>query len=138
MTERRHPNIVNIDEVETRETNHGPFRHVEHQLAHPAGAQQLGGCLMTLPPGARAWPFHYHCANEEAIYIVSGTGTTRIGEQRIPVRAGDWISYVVGPEHPHQLINDGATPLVYLCISTTHTVEVVGYPDSKKVAMRAG
>ena len=38
----------------------------------------------------------------------------------------------------HQLINDGSEPLVYLAISTSHKCEVVGYPDSKKVAAMAG
>jgi uncharacterized cupin superfamily protein len=36
------------------------------------------------------------------------------------------------------MINDGDAPLVYLCLSTQHKCEVVGYPDSNKVAMSAG
>jgi uncharacterized cupin superfamily protein len=91
-----------------------------------------------LPPGAISFPFHYHCANEEAVYIISGTGTARVGDARVKVRPGDWIAYPVGPAHAHQMINDGTVPLVYLCISTAHKCEVLGYPDSKKFASRAG
>ena len=37
------------------------------------------------------------------------------------------------------MINDGAEPLVYLCMSASPVkVEVVGYPDSKKLAASAG
>jgi uncharacterized cupin superfamily protein len=36
------------------------------------------------------------------------------------------------------MINDGSEPLRYLCISTTHKCEVVGYPDSKKIGFAAG
>lgn len=36
------------------------------------------------------------------------------------------------------MINDGAAPLIYLCVSTAHKCEVVGYPDSKKIAASAG
>ena len=68
---------------------------------------------------------------------MSGTGTARIGDARVPVRAGDWIAYPVGPAHAHEMINDGDVPLVYLCISTAHRCEIVGYPDSKKVGFIA-
>jgi uncharacterized cupin superfamily protein len=37
------------------------------------------------------------------------------------------------------MINDGALPLVYLCVSASaQKVDVVAYPDSKKVAATAG
>ena len=36
------------------------------------------------------------------------------------------------------MINDGDVPLVYLAISNTTLGDVVGYPDSKKIAAAAG
>ena len=137
-TPRRHPNVINQDEIEARELAQGKFRMRGRRFGPHAGNQQLGGQLVELAPGARAFPLHYHCANEEAIYVVSGTGTIRIGDARVAVRAGDWIAHPVGPDHAHQMINDSDAPLVYLCLSTQHKCEVVGYPDSKKVAMVAG
>ena len=137
-TERRHPNVINRDELEPMEMRQGKFHVSGRRFGAHAGNQQLGGQLLELQPGERAFPFHYHCANEESIYVISGTGTIRLGETRVPIRAGDWIAHPIGPEHAHQMINDGAAPLVYLAISTQHKCEVVGYPDSKKVAMSAG
>jgi uncharacterized cupin superfamily protein len=93
---------------------------------------------MELAPGALSYPFHFHCANEEAIFVVSGRGTARIGESRVSVRAGDWIALPIGPEYAHQMINDGDAPLVYLVVATDHKCEVIGYPDSKKVAAFGG
>lgn len=99
----------------------------------------IGANLTTVGVGGISFPRHYHCATEEAIYVLSGTGIARIGEQRVPIRAGDWIAFPVGPDHAHQMINDGAEPLVYLCVSASaQKVDVVGYPDSKKVAASAG
>ena len=136
--ERRHRNVVNVSEVEPYTLKKGKH-HVEGRVLGPrAGNQQIGATLTTLAPGAISFPLHFHCANEEAIYVVSGSGTARIGDTRVLVRPGDWIAHPVGPEHAHQMINDGEEPLVYLCISTTHRAEVVGYPDSKKVGVRAG
>jgi uncharacterized cupin superfamily protein len=135
--QRRHPNVINPDEVEPFEMQKGRHHMRIRQLADEAGNQQLGARLTEIPPGKISYPAHYHCANEEAVYIVSGAGTARIGDAQVPVRAGDWIAYPVGPEYAHQLINDGDAPLVYLCISTAHRCEIVGYPDSQKVGMIA-
>ena len=138
MTQRRHPNVINRDEVEPTELKKGKHHVIARRLGANAGGSQLGATLTELPPGAISYPFHYHCAKEEAVYVISGRGTARIGEARVPVRAGDWVSFPVGPTHAHQMINDGGEPLVYLCMSSGQTCEVVGYPDSKKVGFAAG
>ena len=135
---RRHPNVINIDEIEANEMKKGKHQVRNRRLGPQVGNAQLGATLTELPPGAISYPFHFHTANEEAVYIVSGTGTARIGESRIAVRAGDWIALPVGPDHAHQMINDGEAPLIYLCVSTAHKCEVVGYPDSKKIGVSAG
>jgi uncharacterized cupin superfamily protein len=138
MSERRHPNVVNIEDIELTEVKKGKHHVRNRRLGTPAGSAQLGATLTELPPGAVSYPFHYHCANEEAIYVLSGTGTARIGEARVAVRAGDWIALPVGPDHAHQMINDGKEPLIYLCVSTAHKCELVRYPDSKKLGAWAG
>lgn len=93
---------------------------------------------MEVEPGGISYPYHFHCANEEAIYILSGSGIARIGESRVPVRAGDWIALPIGPQHAHQMINDGDVPLVFLAVGTDHKCEVIGYPDSEKIAALGG
>ena len=138
MAERRHPNVINTDEVEAQHTQKGKHQVRARRLGPHAGNAQIGATLTELPPGALSYPFHYHCMNEEAIYVVAGTGTARMGDARVAIRAGDWIALPVGPDHAHQMINDGSVPLVYLCVSTAHKCDVVGYPDSKKIAAWGG
>lgn len=117
----------------------GKHRMKLRRLGSAAGAQVLGANLTEVAPGGVSFPQHYHCAAEEALYVLSGKGIARIGDRRVPIREGDFIAYPVGPEHAHQMINDGAEPLVYLCVSANAAkVDVVGYPDSKKVAASAG
>lgn len=135
---RRHPNVIHGDEVEPTEMRQGTFHVRGRRFGPHAGNQQLGAQLLELQPGERSFPMHFHCANEEATYVVSGRGVVRIGDARVEIRAGDWIAHPIGPDHAHQVINDSDGPLVYLCISTQHKCEVVGYPDSNKVAMSAG
>jgi uncharacterized cupin superfamily protein len=134
---RRHPHVVNLDEVEVVDDPHGKFAPRERYLAEAAGGKQLGCSYVELPPGKVAWPFHYHCANEEAIYVLEGTGTARIGDARVEIRAGDYLAFPTGDKTPHQTINTGTVPLRYLCFSTMLGTEVVGYPDSGKIGARS-
>jgi len=138
MPTRRHPNVVHCDEVEPTEISRGSHRLTRRQLGAAAANRQLGASLCELPPGARSYPLHWHGANEESIYVLSGGGTARIGTAEVAIRAGDWVAFPVGPEHAHQLVNDGEAPLVYLCVSTDHRCEVIGYPDSNKLRLLAG
>jgi uncharacterized cupin superfamily protein len=138
MSERRHPNVINIDEVKPNTREKGRHKITARTLGPHAGNAQLGATLTEIPPGAVSYPRHYHCAIEESLYVVSGRGTARIGDARVAVRAGDWIAHPVGPDHAHQMINDGDEPLVYLAVSTITKCEVVVYPDSKKIGAMGG
>lgn len=131
---RRHPNVVHSSEVEPLARESGKrmaFRFFP--LGSPAGARQLGASLYEIAPGQVPFPCHFHCANEEAMFVLEGRGHVRIGEAKVAVGPGDWISFPVGPDHAHQVENTGDVPLRFLALSTTHTVDVCGYPDSKKI-----
>lgn len=109
------------------------------RLGAAAGSHLLGANLTEVPPGCVSFPFHYHCATEEAIYVLSGTGQARIGNATVEIGPGDWIAFPPGPEAAHQMINNGSETLRYLCISAAvQKVDIVGYPDSGKLAATAG
>ena len=70
MSEQRHLQVVNADEVSSTELSYGQrFQLIRKQLGMAASARKLGCTLVELPPGKRSWPLHYYAANEEAIYI---------------------------------------------------------------------
>lgn len=135
MGDRRHANVVNLDEVAPIEQERAGFACAARRLADQTGAADLGATYYEIPPGKTAFPAHYHCATEEAVFVIEGRGTLRIGDERVAVRAGDFLSFPIGPEHAHQLANDGDRPLRYLCISTVQTADVIGYPDSGKIGV---
>lgn len=141
MSERRHPQVVNIDEVAVREDGRGKFGFRARRLGPDAGSRALGCGHFELAPGKTAFPFHWHSGIEEAVYVLEGTGTMRIGGATVEVRAGDWIAFPPGPDSSHQLSNTGSSPLRYLALSgpgTPQTMDLVGYPDSKKLAYASG
>ena len=84
---------------------------------------------------------HFHSAFEEAIYVLQGTGALRVGKDRVDIRAGDYVALPAGPDTAHALTNTGTESLRYLCMSgpaTPSTLDIVGYPDSKKYAFASG
>jgi uncharacterized cupin superfamily protein len=131
---RRHPNVVNVSELKAGGFEKGGrFALANRPLGRATGAGSIGCSWYEVPPGRTAFPNHYHCANEESVYVLEGVGTLRIGADVVQVGPGDYATFPVGPAHSHQLINSGDAPLRYLCFSTLLPTEVVGYPDSRKI-----
>lgn len=131
-------NVVYQDDLEWLSRPHGQlFDYRRKMLSAAAGARRLGCSLFEIPPGKCAFPFHFHCRNEEAIYVLEGSGTLRIGADEIIVRQGAYISLPVGPATAHRLVNSSDRPLRYLCFSTMEEPDVVLYPDSNKIGVLA-
>jgi len=101
------------------------------------GGEALTCGLWELPPGKKSFPFHRHLVTEEALFVLSGKGQVRSDEGLTPIGPGDYVSFPAGGT-AHQLINDGTESLVYLGMASTKGVDVVEYPDSKKVASSVG
>ena len=138
---RRHKQVVNLEEVEAREQKQGGFALSSRRLGTAAGGRALGCSHFELPPGKTSFPFHFHSAFEEAIYVLEGRGALRLGKETVAVRAGDYIAFPPGPDSAHTLTNDGDAPLRYLCLSgpaSPATMNIVVYPDSKKISFAAG
>ncbi len=138
---RRHPQVVNVEEVAPRVEKTGDFAFRVRRLGTQAGGRSLGCSLYELEPGKTSFPFHFHSALEEGIYILEGTGTLRIGKETVDLGPGDYVAFPPGPDHAHALTSGTAGPLRYLCMSapaTPITMEVCGYPDSKKFAFFSG
>lgn len=133
----KNPSIVHSDSLPGEEGGNGKFQFSKKSLSREAGSQKLGCRLYTVEPGKSAWPYHFHYGNEEFIFILEGSGTLRLNEERFAVESGDYIALPVGPEHAHELINTSSGLLRYLCVSTMVEPDVCIYPDSKKVGIFA-
>lgn len=137
MTE--HPKLVSEKDLEWGEQSHDErFGHRRKTLGAPAGGEKLGCSLYEVPPGRKAWPYHYHLANEEAIYVLHGSGTLRIAREEVELSQGDYVALPAGEAGAHQVINTSNETLRYLCLSTMVEPDVMVYPDSNKVGLFAG
>jgi len=129
---------VNESDLEWSEEDHGETAFRRKQLSAAAGGEDIGCSLYEIPPGKRAWPYHYHTGNEEAIYVLDGAGTLRLDGDSHDLAAGDYVACPAGERGGHRVINDGDAPLRYLAVSTMDDPDVLVYPDSDKVGVYTG
>ncbi len=130
---------VDETELDWQRTDRGRFAFRRKQLGAAGDGQDLGCSLYEVPPDKRAWPYHYHTANEEALFVLAGEGALRgPGDERRALEPGTYVSLPAGPGGEHTVENTGSEPLRYLAISTMIEPEVLVYPDSEKVGVMAG
>jgi len=130
--------IVNIADAPFHDVGNGKkFVAKVGRVGQLLGLGVLGCSVTVVPPGKRAFPFHRHHVQDELYFVVAGTGEYRYGDETLPVRAGDIVGAPAGTK-AHQLINTGTEDLRYLAISSGGSVDIVDYPDSKKVGVAAG
>lgn len=135
----RSPRVVRQQDVQPtrRQSPDGAFTVLRKQLGACTGAQQLGCSHVEVAPGKRAWPYHYHFGNEEALYVLEGEGTLLMAGQPMPVAAGDYVTFPVGEAGAHQVWNTSSQPLRFLMLSTMRHPDITMYPDSGKVGLFA-
>ena len=99
--------------------------------------RKIGIAYEELPPGKQSVPFHYHLLEEEHIIALEGEATLRLGEERYPIKAGDYVGFPAGQRAGHCLVNEGGAPFRYIVIGDREPNDVCVYPDSNKVMVRA-
>ena len=130
--------VVNPIDLPLKPFSNGERFAVEAgEVAEALGLMRLGCMLHVVAPGKIAFPYHRHHECDELFIILSGSGEYRVGEKRLPVKVGDCLGAPAGGE-AHQIINTGSEPLRYLGLSNNASSDVVEYPDSGKISVRAG
>ena len=129
---------VNEAELDWTEIEDGKTNVRRKQLGAAAGGDHLGCSLYEIPPGGESWPYHYHTANEEALYVLRGTGTLRLDGERYRLEPGAYVPCPSGEAGGHAVANDSEDPLRYLAVSTMDDPDVTVYPDSGKLGVFVG
>jgi uncharacterized cupin superfamily protein len=138
MQEQSSKPIVNIDELPlTAETGGTRFGAETCEFGVTLGLYHLGAAIYVVQPGKTASPFHRHHVSDEMFLILSGAGDYRLGDERLPVKAGDCLGAPAGGQG-HQIINTGNKPLRYLAFSNNGLADVVEYPDSGRIRIDIG
>lgn len=98
-------------------------------LGDAAGLTKIGVNHSTLRPGLASSMRHWHTAEDELIYVLSGELVLVTDQGERPLRAGQYVAFPAGHPNGHQLINRSGAPAVYLEISNRDPADVAHYPD---------
>lgn len=102
---------------------------VRQALGDAGGLTQFGVNRTVLPPGAVSSQRHWHTAEDEAVYVISGEVTLITDAGETVLRSGDFAAYPAGVADGHRMINRSAKPAVYLEIGSRIPEDDVHYPD---------
>jgi len=136
--------VANLDAVLASDTHvdttrqGNTFAARRGSIGQALGTKRLGINVTEVEPGKRAWPRHYHFANDELFVVLAGNGTLHYGEASGPIGPGDVIYIEAGTGIAFTLENTGAAPLRYLAIDGQVHPDVFVYPDSGKIGFMAG
>ncbi|HEY3776996.1 MAG TPA: cupin domain-containing protein [Rhizomicrobium sp.] len=102
---------------------------VRKPLGDAGGLTQFGVNLLRLPPGCWSSQRHWHSAEDEFVWVLSGEVTlvTDDGEQIL--RTGDCAAFPKGEPNGHHLVNKSRQNAVVLEVGTRSSGDVCEYPD---------
>lgn len=129
---------TNVDDMAWTTQDTGGMDVRRKQLGEAVDAEQLGCSLYELPAGRRAWPYHYHTANEEALFVLSGSGRLRADGEMYQLTEGDYVTFPADESGAHRVLNDSEETLRYLVVSTMNEPDITVYPDSEKFGVYVG
>lgn len=98
-------------------------------LGDALGLTHYGVNIVELEPGAWSAQRHWHSAEDEFVYVLSGEVTlvTDAGRQRLS--AGMAAGFPAGVADAHHLVNESGRTAVYLEIGDRRDDDEVRYPD---------
>jgi uncharacterized cupin superfamily protein len=129
---------TNEEDVDWRKYEQRDEKLRRKELSNAVGASKLGCSLYELLPDGESWPYHYHTANEEAVYILEGEGTLRHEDGEDRLVAGDFVHLPADESGGHQVVNNSDEPLRYLAFSMMNEPDVTVYPEMDKFGVFVG
>jgi uncharacterized cupin superfamily protein len=104
---------------------------VKQRIGDAAGLTQFGVNLVSLAPGAQSSQKHWHRAEDEFVYVLSGEVVLVEDTGDTTLRAGDAAGFKAGVAVGHTVVNRSGAPATYLEVGTRVEADVVTYTDPK-------
>lgn len=111
-------------------------RRVNKSLGDLTGLTGIGIHLIEVAPGDETTEHHVHHGEDEAVFVMSGTGTATTGETEAAIGPGDFLGYRKGGL-AHSIRNTGSETLRCLVVGERAANDVGDYPRLGKRLFRA-
>jgi len=130
----KHLTVKNVNSLQGQKINRDGNEFTVKSIIPDEELSKCRANFVELDPGNYAYGYHYHEANEEVFYIISGRGVVRTIDGDIPVKAGDAIGFPTGEKGAHVIKNESVDEkLVYIDFGTSVLPEIVHLPDFNKI-----
>jgi len=127
---------IDIDAIQARKGSGypAPFHEMakdrlKKALGNAAGLSDFGVNLVTLPPGAWSSQRHWHSAEDELVYLLTGELVLVTDRGEEVLRTGDCAAFAKGVADGHHFINRSGADAVYLEVGSRSGKDVCSYPD---------
>ncbi len=125
-------------ELGTDEGLRDGHRFIRTMLGAALDAKLTGLSVYELPPGERAWPYHYELQREEWLLVVAGEVVVRTPAGDVTMRAGDIRCFPVGEAGAHEVRNDGDAPARFAMPSSSAANGYVAIRPDSNTALIVG
>ncbi len=102
---------------------------IKQALGNAGGLTQFGVNLVHLPPDNWSSQRHWHSAEDEFVYVLSGVVTLISDAGEEILRAGDCATFPKNDGNGHHLVNRSGNVAVYLEVGTRSEEDFCSYPD---------
>lgn len=106
-------------------------RRINKSLGDMTGLTGFGFHIIEVEPGFESTELHRHHHEDECVYILEGEAEATVGEDRFPVKAGDFLGYRAGGD-AHKLKNTGSATLRCIVVGQRLDHDVADYPAGGK------
>lgn len=122
---------VHTPDTVARETDDGVSGPVTMlRFSDTGGLTQFGAFVEVLQPGSRSSIKHWHEAEDEMVYMLTGEVLLHEGDAVTPLRPGEAATFQAGAPVGHCLENAGEAEARYLVIGTRSPADLVTYPEN--------
>ncbi len=115
-------------------TAHEPNRML--WISEAGGLTQFGAFIEVLQPGSRSSIKHWHSAEDEMVYVLTGEITLIEGDTETVLRPGGAATFQSGVPIGHFLENRSTKATQCLIVGTRSAVDTITYPDLDRVCHR--
>lgn len=102
---------------------------IRQRLGDAGSLTQFGVNLLQLPPGQWSSQRHWHSAEDEFVYVVSGEVVLITDQGEEILHAGDCLAFPRNTRDGHHLVNRSDATVVCLEVGTRTADDITVYPD---------
>jgi uncharacterized cupin superfamily protein len=105
-------------------------------ISEAGGLTQFGAFIEVLQPGCRSSIKHWHSAEDEMVYVLTGEITVVEGTSETLMHAGSAATFRAGVKVGHYLHNRSPSQTRCLIVGTRAPIDQITYPEHDRVCLR--